>query len=158
MLGAIMQSRGAEDRSSAELNLLKNENSKRVRIESTVQSGRVAEKNALSSQADESKKKTIDAWYQLKSADSAASAAKNGMIAAVVGMFTAMFSQSSSSNALDTAMTALSQIMTVAGAYLAYLGAKDEAEMLGKQFGHISKDAKEDNDAVNALDGANPVA
>lgn len=147
-----MQSRGAEDRSAAELNLLKNENSKRVRVESTIQSGRVSEKNALAGQADESKKKTIDAWYQVKSADCAANAAQLGVAGALFSFFSAMYNSSGSSG-LNQAMTAVSEIMKVAGAYLAYLGAADEAKMLGTQFGHISKDAKEDNDAVNALDG-----
>lgn len=149
-----MQSRGAEDRSAAELNLLKNENSKRVRIESTVQSGRVSEKNALASQADESKKKTIDAWYQVKSADLAASAAALGVAGAFFSFLSAMTSDSTKGKSgIEQAMTAISEVMKIAGAYLAYLGAADEAKMLGTQFGHISKDAKEDNDAVNALDG-----
>lgn len=161
MLGNVLQSRGAEDRSAAELCLLKNENSKRIRVESTLQSGRVQEKNAIANEADGSKKKVIDTWYQKSSADAAKEAAKAGLVAATVS---AIFSIAGAvaggfengfdfSSVFNIATTAFSAFMSVAGAYMAYLGAKDEADMLGKQFGSISKDAKEDANYVAALDG-----
>jgi hypothetical protein len=161
MLGNVLQSRGAEDRSAAELSLLKNENSKRVRVESTLTSGRVQEKNALSSEADGSKKKVIDTWYQKKSADAAKQAAHDGLVAATI---TGIFSIASAvvggfengfdfSSIMTIATTAFSAFMSIAAAYMAYLGAKDEADMLGKQFGSISKDAKEDANYVAAMDG-----
>lgn len=161
MLGTILQSRGAEDRASAELNLLKNENSKRIRVESSLQSGRVQEKNAIANEADGTKKKVIDTWYQKQSADAAKTAAQAGMISAAISAIFAIGSQAyqSSQNGWDLssvmnlATTAFSSLMTVYGAYLAFQGASDEADMIGKQFGSLSGSAKEDSNIIAALDG-----
>lgn len=161
MLGNVLQSRGAEDRSAAELNLLKNENSKRIRVESSLQSGRVQEKNALANEADGSKKKVIDTWYQKQSADAAKEAAKAGLVAATVSAIFAiggalaggMDSGFDFASVMNIATVAFSSLMSVYGAYLAFQGASDEADMIGKQFGSMSASAKEDSNYVAALDG-----
>lgn len=162
-LGQILQSRGAEDRACAELNLLKNENQKRVKVESTLSSARVQEKDARSSEADGSKKKYIDSYYSKLSADAGASAAEAGKMAAIYGAIAGVAggvaSAAGSKEGFDFAntfgifATAFSGVMSVIGAYLAAQGAEAEAEMVGKMFGQMSDEAAQDDKNMKALDG-----
>lgn len=161
----IIQSRGAEDRAAAELCLLKNENAKRIRVESSLSSARVQEKNARAGEADGSKKKYIDAYYQNEATKEAKKAADLGMQQAMWGAIGSIASNVvgivgnggfNFDNALGSLGTAFQAFINVAGAYLAKLGVAEEAKLVGKLFGQMTDEAKEDDKNMKALDG-NPV-
>lgn len=162
-LGQVLQSRGAEDRACAELNLLKNENGKRVRIESTMTSARMSEKDARAAETDGSKNKYADSWYQLQSAEEAVKSAESGKNAAIWGAISSIASAGAQAAAspngfnasaiFNIATTAFSGIMSIIGAYLAREGAIDERDMVKTIFGAMSDSAKEDDKNMKALDG-----
>ncbi|MEK7432317.1 MAG: hypothetical protein AABZ74_04230 [Cyanobacteriota bacterium] len=161
--GQVIQSRGAEVRAAGELNVLKNESNKRVKAESTLGAARVQEKDARSGEADGSKKKYIDSWYQKQSADLALEAAKDAKMAAIFGAISSIAGSVGSAasskegfdfgNTFSIVATSFSAFMSVAGAFLAAQGAKAEAQMIGKLFGQMSAEGAEDDKNMKALDG-----
>lgn len=152
-LGRVQQSAGALNRAESEFNLLKNENQKRLRTESSLARAKSDQKNALSNEADQSINKKVGAYYQDQSAIAASSAAFLSVWSAAFGAASSIVSAGSSGGIAAGIVAGVSGLFSVLGAYLAYRGAADEAEMLDKQYGYISKDAAEDQKNLKALDG-----
>ncbi len=151
-LGRVQQSAGALNRAESEFNLLKNENQKRLRTESSLARAKSDQKNALSNEADQSVNKKVGTYYQAQAATAAAGAASLGVWSAVFGAVSSV-AAGSQGGLVSGIVAGVSGLFSVLGAYLAYRGAADEAEMIDKQYGYISKDAADDQKNLKALDG-----
>lgn len=151
-LGQVMQSHGAVVRAESEFNLLTNENKKRLRAESTLTTARMSEKDGRASEAEQSIKKKDDLVFQVASAEEAEEAAVLGIYSAAVGAAGGIFGAPDTFGAV---IAAIQGFFSVMGAVMAYLGAQAEVDMLNKQLGHKSAEAKQDENMVSAMD-ANP--
>lgn len=151
MLGQVMQANGSVVRAESEFNLLTNENKKRLRAESTLATARTSEKDGRASEAEQSIKKRDDLVFQVGSAEMAEEAAKLAIVSAAVGAAAGIFGALGDTFSVITA--AIQGFFNVLGAVFAYLGAQAEAEMLNKQFGHISAEANQDKQMVAGMDG-----
>lgn len=151
-LGNVMQSAGAVVRAESELNLLNNENRKRLRTESTLSTSRTQEKDGRAAEAEQSVKKANDLVFQKNSAQAAEKAAEYGLYSAILGAASGIFG---APDTFGTIIAGVQGFFNVMGAYMAYLGAGAEVDMLNEQFGFKSAEAKQDESATQALD-ANP--
>lgn len=153
-LGNVMQSAGAVVRAESELNLLNNENRKRLRTESTLSTSRTQEKDGRAAEAEQSVKKVNDLVFQKNSAQAAEDAAALGVWSALFGAVSGV-AGAWDGDTFGTIIAGVQGFFNVMGAYMAYLGAAAEVDMLNEQFGFKSAEAKQDESATQALD-ANP--
>ena len=154
-LGAIMQAAGSFVRAEGESNVLKNETRKRVVGESTLARSRGEELNAKAKERDDNTRKSIDAFWDSKSATMAEEAARLGLIAASISA-AASITKAATAPKFDAGAlvgSIVGGVFSVVGALIAYLGASDEAEMMKDKSQMLSKDARQDQADMNALNG-----
>lgn len=147
--GAVMQAAGSYVRAESEFNLFTNENSRRIKSDSTLTTSRVGERNARANEASESQKKTLDTGFSLKSADLAEKAAQAGKTSAILGLVSSVVSGIGSGSFVGV----IGAAFNVIAAELALRGAQDEKALLSAQFGKLSADAQADQNGLKALDG-----
>jgi hypothetical protein len=154
-LGNVMQSAGSLCRAESEFNLLKTENQKRLRVDSTLARAKADEQNARAAETDDSNKSAIEASYEAKSAEHAKQAALYAFISSIVSAVGGFASSAASGNYTGALLGLVGSGFAVLGAYMAYRGAGEEAELAETKAGTLSKAAKKDQDQTKQLD-ANP--
>jgi hypothetical protein len=152
-LGNVMQSAGSLCRSESEFNLLKTENQKRLRVDSVLSRAKSDEQNAIAGESDESNKGAIDATYEKESAEHAKQAALYALISSIVSGIGQFASGAASGNIGGALVGLIGSGFAVLGAYMAYRGAGEEAELAETKANTLTAAAKNDQNTIKALDG-----
>lgn len=154
-LGNVMQANGSLVRAASEFNLLKMEDMKRVRAGATITGARMKEFDAVAQEAASSTRKSVDSFFQMRSANDARNAAIAGFVSALAGAGSGIAAAAGSENA--SVFSILSAVvkggMSALGAYFALVGAQNELELARSQNQTLSDEARADQNNMRALDG-----
>ncbi|GIW23451.1 MAG: hypothetical protein KatS3mg068_2458 [Candidatus Sericytochromatia bacterium] len=163
-LASIAAASASAVRAASEFNLYTNENRKRINAENKLGEVRAKEIDAKAKEADDNKSKTVAAFFDKKIADISAEIAELGKISAVLSTVSSLASVGAGAagaaangqfNLGSTIFDAVTSIIqggfSIAGAILAANAAKEEAKMLGKKYGELSEETKQDKKGIELL-------